>query len=92
MALSENTRVSASIATVISLVGAVAVGGSVWGIYSTRLEAVEMEVDETKKDLRKSEIQLAEMSAQYADIVRRLERLDRKLDWIGTRGIPRERD
>jgi uncharacterized membrane-anchored protein YhcB (DUF1043 family) len=91
MALSENTRVSASISTIISLVAGVAVGGSVWGIYSTRLEAVESTAEEIKKENRQLEQKQIEVGAQYAEIVRRLDRLDRKLDWYGSRGDQRDR-
>lgn len=85
MALSENTRISLSVATVVSVVGGILICGVTWGIYSTRLEALEANAEEIRKESRDLERQQTKITAQFEEIIRRLERLDRKLDWYETR-------
>lgn len=85
MTISEHTKVSAGITTVVSLlVGAIGCGIT-WGIYSTRLEAVEAESEAIRKDARELEARQVRVNAQFEEIIRRLDRLDNKLDYYESR-------
>jgi hypothetical protein len=88
--LTENTKVSVGIATVISLALGIAACGVTWGIYSARLEALEAQASDVVKDARQLEQKQIQVSAQFEEILRRLDRLDRKLDWYENRSQERD--
>lgn len=68
------------LALAIGLAGTVLTGGAAWGVYANRIETVE--ANDSKQDtlLQTHDRQITEVRAQYGEIIRRLERIDRKLE------------
>lgn len=92
MALSENTRVSFGVSALISVLAGAVVCGVTWGIYSTRLDALEAQANDVSKDARELELKQARVNAQFEEIMRKLDRLERKLDWYDQRQRERDND
>ncbi len=67
--------VAALAAAVISTAGA----ATTWGVYSNRIQNVEQRVKETESLARSNQIALAVTQAQYAEIIKRLDRIERRL-------------
>lgn len=81
MALSENTRISIGASALVSVAAGIAVCGVTWGVYSTRLDALEAQTTDIAKDAKELELKQARVNAQFEEIMRKLDRLERKLDW-----------
>ena len=80
MKLSENSRVSATLATAASIAVGLVGAGITYGVAKSQVETLQEEGKEIRADVRSHEQQLAEVRAQYTEILRRLDRIDRKLE------------
>lgn len=80
-------KISVGVSALTSLVAVILTWGITWGVYSQRLQNQEdnaahaADVIEANTRLNAAqESKLAVMSSQYAEIIRRLEKIDRKLE------------
>lgn len=80
MSEQRNGSLSIPLALAIGLSSMLATAGVSWGVYSTRTEAMEGAQREQGTMLVTHDRQITEVRAQYTEIIRRLDQIDRKLE------------
>lgn len=78
--LGRQGRLSIPLALAIGAASTLLTAGVSWGVYATRIEAGEAIDREQSALLQTHDRQIIEMRAQYGEIIRRLDRIDRKLE------------
>jgi hypothetical protein len=66
------------VTTVIAIVSTCVGMGVTWGAYSNRLAEVERKADDAQKAAIGTQISMATSQAQYIEIIRRLDRIERQ--------------
>jgi len=66
------------VTTVVALLSTFVGMGVTWGAYSTRLKEVEDKAESANRMALAGQIAQATTSAQYADIIRRLDRIEQQ--------------
>jgi Tfp pilus assembly protein PilO len=67
-------KVGVSVA--ITLILAIAGMGTAWGVYSGKVTALETQAQEERQLNQAQQIALTKIETQYAEIIRRLDRID----------------
>ena len=82
-----HVRVSVGVSLLVSAAAALVAWGVTWGVYSQRLAATEALLYNAKSELNgqvtlnnSQEAKIAVLGSQYAEIIRRLDAIDRKLE------------
>lgn len=83
----EHVRVSVGVSALVSVAAAFVTWGITWGVYSQRLATAEANQNRSQDEIRQEssmnqnqEAKIAVLSAQYGEILRRLDTIDKKLD------------
>lgn len=66
------------VTTVVAIISTTVGMAVTWGAYTARLSEVERKADEASKAAIQSQISNATTQAQYIDIIRRLDRIERQ--------------
>jgi hypothetical protein len=66
------------VTTVVAIVSTCVGMGVTWGAYANRLAEVERKADEAQKSSLQTQISMATSQAQYIEIIRRLDRIERQ--------------
>lgn len=74
------SRLTIPLALAIGIGSMLVTAGASWGVYASRIENVESAQQGHSMMLQTHDRQITEMRAQYAEIIRRLEGIDRKLE------------
>lgn len=83
----QHIRVPLTASVVASLIVAAASSGVTWGLYSSRLEAAERRADAAERTMSaavaknaEQDTKIAVITTQYAEILRRLDAIEKKID------------
>jgi hypothetical protein len=76
----NGSRLSIPLALAIGLGSMLLTAGASWGVYASRIESVEGGQREHGALLQTHDRQITEVRAQYTEIIRRLDQIDRKLE------------
>lgn len=83
----HHVRVPLTLSVVSSLLVAAASSGVTWGLYSSRLEAAEQRAQRAETAIEIAadkntvqDVKIAIITTQYAEILRRLEGIEKKID------------
>lgn len=72
-------RLNIGVSLLVSAVVATAAMAATWGAYTNRLEVVEGRSVANQRELNETRLALVRTEAQYAEILRRLDRIERRL-------------
>lgn len=75
----DATRLRVGVSVVVAAVISTAGIAATWGVYSNRLDILEQRTKDAEIIARSNQIAIAVTQSQYQEIIRKLDRIERKL-------------